>query len=110
MRFHSRVGVLAHERQLAQPVEVDLIVWPRAPEGDPEVGMLQDYRDLYTLVAGVIGEGPNDYLEGIAGAIAERVMSAGSAQRVRVSVRKPHVMLPGPLDHAEVSIELTRDG
>lgn len=109
MRFHARVGVLPHERELPQPIEIDLIVWPRAPENDPEVGMLQDYRQLYDMTAGVIGEGPHDFLEGIAAAVAERVMLAGTAHRVRVSVRKPHVPLPGLLDHAEVSIELTRD-
>lgn len=107
VRFHARVGVLPHERQLPQPIEVDLRVWPRTAAGSG--GFLLDYRQLYDLVAGVLSEGPVDYLEGIALSIAERAMTTDQAQRVRVSVRKPHVPLPGPLDSAEVSIELTRD-
>lgn len=109
MRFHARVGVLPHERELPQPIEIDLIVFPRAPQDLPDVGKLLDYRTLYDLVAGVLGEGPIDYLEGLTVAVAERVMAGGNVNRVRVQARKPHVALPGPVSHAEVSIELTRD-
>ncbi|MGH7714160.1 MAG: dihydroneopterin aldolase [Gemmatimonadaceae bacterium] len=108
--FHARVGVLPHERQLPQPIEVDVRVWPRTPAGNEEGGLLLDYRQLYDLIAAVVGEGPVDYLEGLALSIAERTVATGQANRVRVSVRKPHVTLPGPLHSAEVSIELTRDG
>ena len=110
--FHARVGVLPHERQLPQPIAVDIRVWPRTPaggEGAEGGGLLLDYRQLYDLIATVVGEGPVDYLEGLALSIAERTMATGQAQRVRVNVRKPHVPLPGPLENAEVGIELTRD-
>lgn len=109
LSFHARVGVLPHERQLAQPIVVDVRVWPRSLAGSDEGGLLLDYRQLYDLVASVIGEGPVDYLEGLALSIAERAMATGQANRVRVNVRKPHVALPGPLESAEVGIELTRD-
>jgi dihydroneopterin aldolase len=109
MRFHARVGVLPHERELPQPIELDLIVWPRAPHDLPDVGKLLDYRALYHLAAGALSEGPVDYLEGLAAVVADRVMAAGNVNRVRVQARKPHVALPGPVSHAEVSIELTRD-
>jgi 7,8-dihydroneopterin aldolase/epimerase/oxygenase len=107
--FHARVGVLPHERQLPQPIEVDVRVWPRTAARQEQFGSLLDYRQLYDLVASVIGEGPIDYLEGLALAIAERAMATGQINRVRVNVRKPHVPLPGPLQNAEVGIELTRD-
>ena len=107
--FHARVGILPHERQLPQPIEVDIRVWPRTPARSGEGGLLLDYRQLYDIIAAVLDEGPIDYLEGAALAIAERVMLTDQAQRVRVNVRKPHVPLPGPVDSAEVSIELTRD-
>ena len=107
LRFHTRIGVLSHERELAQPVEVDVSVWPRQPE--TTVGQLLDYRQLYAIVTEVIEEGPIDYLEGLVGAVAERVMAAGNARRVCVAARKPNVALQGPLEYAEVKVDLEQD-
>jgi dihydroneopterin aldolase len=107
--FHALVGVLPHERQIPQPIEVDVRVWPRTPAARAQGGSLLDYRQLYGVVASVLDEGPTDYLEGVALSIAERVIATDQASRVRVTVRKPHVPLPGPLHNAEVAIELTRD-
>lgn len=110
MRFHALVGVLAHEREFAQPIEVDLDVWPRAAGESPAEGTLLDYRVLYDLVAGVMSAGPIDYLEGLVLAVATKVMQLDLVDRVRVAARKPHVALPGPLAHAEVTVDLARDG
>lgn len=107
LRFHTRIGVLPHERELAQSVEVDVSVWPRQSEAT--VGQLLDYRRLYAIVAGVIDEGAMDYLEGLVGAVAERVMAAGNARRVCVAARKPSVALQGPLEYAEVKVDLEQD-
>ena len=107
--FHARVGVLPHEREFAQPIDVDVRVWPRTPPGSVDGGSLLDYRQLYDLVAAVFDEGPIDYLEGLALSVAERAMATEKVTRVRVAARKPHVPLPGPLHNAEVVIELTRD-
>jgi dihydroneopterin aldolase len=102
MRFHARVGVLPHEQELPQPLEVDLTVW-LAPAG-PVV----DYRGLHDDVSAVIDEGPLLYIEDVAEAIARRALARARVERVRVSVRKPHVALPGPLDHAEVTVVRSR--
>jgi dihydroneopterin aldolase len=109
--FYARVGVLPHERQVAQPIEVDIRAWPRTPAVHAQGGggSLLDYRQLYDIIASVFKEGPIDYLEGAGLSIAERVMATDHVHRVRVNVRKPHVPLPGPLHNAEVVIELTRD-
>lgn len=109
LRFHTLVGVLPHEREVPQPVEFDVTAWPAAREGHPAQGVLLDYRTLYDIVAQVLASGPVDYLEGLVLAMAERVMLSGHVLRVRVAARKPHVTLPGPSDHAEVAIELSRD-
>jgi dihydroneopterin aldolase len=109
LRFHARVGILPHERELPQPIEIDVTVWPRAPLEIPSMGRLLDYRSLYDVVAGVIGAGPIDFLEGLALAVAERTMEAGNVTRVRVAARKPHVALPGPVSHAEIVVDLSRD-
>lgn len=102
MRFHARVGILPHERELPQPLELDLTVWLDA---GTEV---LDYRDLYADVAHVVAEDPLLYLEEIAEAVARRALVRPRASRVRVAVRKPHVALAGPLAYAEIVIERER--
>jgi dihydroneopterin aldolase len=112
MRFHVRVGVLPHERELAQPLEVDLTVFRSgALGGARSAGGVLDYRDLYAATAAVADAGqPHEYLEEIADAVAERALALGGVRRARVAVRKPHVMLAGPLAHAEVVLERDADG
>ena len=97
MRFHVRVGVLPHERELAQPLQLDLTV--RLAPGT--AGVL-DYRDLYAIVRDVVGAEPLDYLEAVGSAILTRVLALPGAAHARVAVRKPHVALGGPLAYAEV--------
>ena len=108
MQFHTRVGILAHERELPQPVEVDVTVW-LAPAGASAGGAatVLDYRDLYAMAADVLHGEPR-YLEEAAQAIAAGALGLPRAERVRVAVRKPHVPLPGPLAHAEVVVERDR--
>ena len=64
-----------------------------------------DYRTLYGIVCEAAEAEPLDYLEAIGAAIATRVLALPGAAHVRVAVRKPHVMLGGPLAHAEVVVE-----
>jgi 7,8-dihydroneopterin aldolase/epimerase/oxygenase len=99
MRFHVRVGVLPHERELAQPLELDLTV--RLTAGADVL----DYRTLYAIVREVVEAEPLDYLEVVAAAIASRVLALPSAAYARVAVRKPHVALGAPLAYAEVVVE-----
>lgn len=105
MRFHARVGILPHERELPQPLEIDLTVWLRP--GAPADGDVLDYRDLYSLVASAVDEEPR-FLEELADAIASGALRSTRVHRARAAVRKPQVALGGPLDHAEVVIELDR--
>lgn len=100
MRFHALVGILPHERTVAQPIEVDLRV--RVAQG----AVVVDYRGLYELAAGVINAGPIDFLEQIADRIADAAVAHNDRVRAaRVAVRKPHVALGGPLAYAEVVVE-----
>ena len=103
MRFHALVGILPFEREHPQPLEIDLVVWLGA--GDAVI----DYRGLYDDAAAVVAAGPLRYLEEIAEAVARRALGRERVVRARVSVRKPHVALPGPLAFAEVSVERTRE-
>ena len=100
MRFHVRVGVLPHERELAQPLELNLTV-----HLTPGTDGVLDYRDLYAIVRDVVGAEPLDYLEAVGAAILTRVLALPGAADARVAVRKPHVALGGPLAYAEVVVE-----
>ena len=104
MRFHVRVGILPHERDLAQPLEIDLSV-TRAPEAR---GVL-DYRALYAIAAAHATRAPIDYLEVLGSAIADAILALDGVTHARVAVRKPHVMLDGPLAYAEIVVERSRD-
>jgi dihydroneopterin aldolase len=104
MRFHARVGVLPHEREHPQPLEVDLTVRRHA-----SAHAVLDYRALYALVSETVGAERLEYLEAIAEAIASRALALESVAWVRVAVRKPHVALAGPLAYAEVAVERARD-
>jgi 7,8-dihydroneopterin aldolase/epimerase/oxygenase len=104
MRFHALVGILPHEREVRQPIEIDLTIDVVAGDG------VVDYRGLYDVVAGVAGEEPIDFLEEIGGRVASRVIASHTRiRRARVAVRKPNVALGGPLEYAEFVIEQDAD-
>ena len=103
IRFHVRVGILPHERELPQPLEVDVTAWPA--EGNARDEGVFDYRALYAAAAAAVAHEPLAYLEDVAADVADRVLAAGTAGRVRVAVRKPHVAMPGPVAYAEVVLE-----
>lgn len=106
MRFHALVGVLPHEREHPQPLEVDLAV--HLPPATPADGGV-DYRVLHALVREEVESGDRDWLEGIAARVADRALALPHVRGCRVAVRKPHVALGAPLDHAEVVLERGAD-
>ena len=106
MRFHALVGVLAHEREIAQPLEVDVTV--RVERAVRDGRPLVDYRGLYAATEQVIAAGALDYIEGVAERVAHAALGLDGVAGVRVAVRKPHVALGGPLRYAEVAVERTR--
>jgi dihydroneopterin aldolase len=106
MRFHALVGVLAHERELPQPLEVDLAVrLTSAMRGDVPT---LDYRAVYDVARRVVAAGPLDYLERTAERIAAGALALDGVIGVRVAVRKPHVALGGPLAYAQVVVDRER--
>ena len=105
LRFHTRVGILPEERTSPQALEADISVWrtPHVPGED-----VLDYRRLYALVASHVATGEVRYLETAAHALADAALAEAGVHRVRVVLRKPEVMLPGPLEAAEVAVEHAR--
>ncbi|SRR5579883_2394154 len=104
MAFHARIGVLPHESELPQPVEIDLSVWPSA--ATPTV---IDYRALYAVAAESVGSQHTAYLEDLAERVVTRALRLPGVSAARAAVRKPHVALPGPLAYAEVVLERTAE-
>ncbi|HVA57219.1 MAG: dihydroneopterin aldolase [Gemmatimonadaceae bacterium] len=105
MRFHLTVGILPHEQQHPQPLEVDLSAWV-AP-GDADV---VDYRGLHDAARNAVAESPREFLEQIAERVAAGALAVDGVARVEVRVRKPHVPLGAPLDYVEVAIARPIDG
>lgn len=103
-------GYLEEERRLGQRFLVDL--WVDLDEGAATSDRIEetvDYRRLAGLVQDVFGGPSRMLLEGLAGAVADGIMSRfGSIQRVRVRVRKPDVVIEPPVEHAAVIVERVR--
>ena len=106
MRFHARVGVLPHEREHPQPIDVDITVW-HDRRGPATISSIVDYRALYDAAARVVGA-DLELLESIGERIADDVFAGHAVSRVRVAVRKPNVALAGPLAYAEVVVDRRR--
>ena len=102
MRFHTLIGILPHEAEVPQPVEIDLTVWR-----DRMTAV--DYRGLYQIALDAVAPGHGPYLEDVADVVAAHALGVAGVDRVRVAVRKPHVALPGPLQYAEVVLERDRE-
>jgi dihydroneopterin aldolase len=108
MRFHARIGVLPHEAEIAQSIEVDASLWVRRSGERPTAKDIVDYRRVYDLVAEVVTQGHTTFLEEVGERIAERALQLPLVERVRIAVRKPNVALPGPLSYAEIALERER--
>lgn len=108
MRFHARIGVLPHEAEIAQSIEVDASLWVRRGTTPLTSKDIVDYRRVYELVAEVVEGGHTNFLEEVGERIADHALQLPLVERVRIAVRKPNVALPGPLAYAEVALERTR--
>jgi 7,8-dihydroneopterin aldolase/epimerase/oxygenase len=108
MRFHARIGVLPHEAEIAQSIEVDASLWVTRSGTRLTTADIVDYRRVYELVAQVVTSGHTDFLEEVGERIAERALELPLVKKVRIAVRKPNVVMPGPLAYAEVALERER--
>ena len=111
MRFHVPVGILPHEQTYPQPLEIDVTVWraTRRSDSDPADDVI-DYRDLYDAVKARVTGAPLRFLEDVARTLVGDLLARPHVRRARVTVRKPHVPLPGPLAYAEVVVDSGRSG
>jgi len=109
MRFHARIGVLPHEAEIAQPIEVDISAWVSRGDSAHGADGVLDYRRLHAIVSAIVAQGHILYLEDLAAAIADQTLWIDGVKKVLVNARKPQVALGGPLDYAQVTLERARD-
>jgi dihydroneopterin aldolase len=103
-------GYLEEERRLGQRFLVDLWVEVRGEATDTDrIEDTVDYRRLATLVREVFAGPERLLLEALGGAIADGILERfPAAQRAKVRVRKPDVVLDPPVDYAAVLVERGR--
>jgi len=106
----GRHGYLEEERRLGQRFLVDLWVDVRGEAtATDRIEDTVDYRRLAGLVREVFAGPERLLLEGLAGTIADGILERfAAAERVRVRVRKPDVVLDPPVDFAAVVVERER--
>ena len=103
--FH---GVLERERAEGQRFLVDVELDPtsEAAAATDRIEDAVDYRDVVATVIEVSDAEAYNLLEALAAALAEALLTRFPVTRVRVRVRKPDVVLPRPVDHAAVVVEV----
>jgi dihydroneopterin aldolase len=105
MAYH---GVFEHERRNGQEFVVDVTVWfdsVAAAQGD-DLNKTIHYGDLAQEVVDSVQRDPVDLIETVAQRIADVVLQHPAAERVRVTLHKPHAPIEVPF--ADVSITITR--
>ena len=108
IELHAYHGVLAAERSSGQRflVDVELDVATATAATTDRIEDAVDYRDVVAAVVDVSDAHAYNLLEAFAAAVAEALLRRFAVTRVRVRVRKPDVVLPRPVDHAAVVVEL----
>jgi len=113
MRFEARHGVLAWEKETAQPFEVDLILHAdlAAAAKRDDLGATVDYAALHELVRAIVEGRTFNLIEALAGAIATAALAATDAvlvDAVEIRVRKPKAPIDGAFDTVEVALRRRR--
>lgn len=109
LRFEGRHGATAEERELPQPIELDVELWldlSTAGRSD-DLAATVDYGPVIALCRDVVERRSFRLLEAIAEAAATAILRDTSAQSVVVRVRKPTVPVEADLD--SVGVEIQRD-
>jgi dihydroneopterin aldolase len=112
MAFQARHGVLDWEKEQAQRFEVDVeLALDVQPAGlDDDLTRSVDYRAVYGVVRQVVESTTFNLIEALAEAIAHEILGEQPlVDEVVVRVRKPEVVLGGPLDYAGVEIRRVRN-
>lgn len=102
LHLQAQLGVLAHELQGPQPIEVnaELDLGPQRllPQGDALAQVL-DYRQMHEAIVQVCSSGHVNLLETLVGRIAQRLLQLPGVHGVHVEVTKLKIF-----DDCEVTV------
>ena len=91
LRFNANVGILAHEKNAPQPIQVDaelsLGVQPLAPRDDDILHVL-DYRRVRQIIIDECTAEHVNLLETLIGKLSHRLMQLPGVLGVRVKIAK----------------------
>ena len=104
LRFNANVGILAHEKNAPQPIQVDaelsLGEQPLAPRDDDILHVL-DYRRVRQIIIDECTAEHVNLLESLIGKLAQRLMQLPGVRGVRVKIAKLEIF-----DDCEVAIRM----
>ena len=104
------VGVLPHERTIAQPVQVDLDLHVdlRDAGRTDDLSDTADYGDVAERVAAVVRESKDTLLERLADRVAEMLVTIDRVDAVDVKITKLRPPIPEQVDSTAVHIHRSR--
>jgi 7,8-dihydroneopterin aldolase/epimerase/oxygenase len=109
LRVVGRHGVLAEERERAQPFSLDILAWVDMAEAQRSdaLGDTVDYGTLAQVAADFVGQGSFQLLEALAGSLADVLLVTDSrVAAVQVTVRK--LRPPLALDVGSTGVRVLR--
>ena len=104
LRFDANLGILAHEKNAPQPIQVDaelsLGVQPLAPRDD-DIEHVLDYRKVRQIIIDECTAEHVNLLESLIGKLSLRLMQLPGVRGVRVKIAKLEIF-----DDCEVAIRM----
>ena len=104
LRFDANLGILAHEKNAPQPIQVDaelnLGTQPLAPRDD-DIQHVLDYRKVRQIIIDECTAEHVNLLETLIGKLCDRLMRLPGVQGVRVKITKLEIF-----DDCEVAIRM----
>ena len=98
-------GATDTEERAGQTFLFDVSLWPRQEPSGDDIGKTIDYREVAACVREVSDHERVRLLETLASRLADVLMERFPLERVRVRVRKPHVVLDPPAEFSAVTVE-----
>ena len=104
LRFKANLGILAHEKNAPQPIQVDaelnLGAQPLRPRDD-DIGHVLDYRRVRQIIIDECTAEHVNLLESLIGRLVQRLMQLPGVVGVRVKIAKLKIF-----DDCEVAIRM----